>query len=160
VSSGFGSTNSQAGASFNTEIGVRNWMIWLGGGGQRTKDYDTPIGKVDNSKSRISNGNVGFGWFGNRGFASIDYKANDGRYGIPFANEFHGHHHEEGEEEPMEGEEEEELEAVDVAFRRHNARFTGGFRNSGSFLEGFKFSLNYTATGTTTKSNYFTMANR
>jgi iron complex outermembrane receptor protein len=146
MSSGFGSTNNQAGGSFNTEIGVRNWMLWVGGGGQRTADYDTPAGIVENSKSRISNGNAGFGWFGNRGFASIDYKGNDGRYGIPFANEFHGHHHEEGEVpgEEVPGEEEaEELEAVDLAFRRHNVRFTGGFRNLGSFFDGFKLSLNY-----------------
>ena len=111
------------------------------GGGQRTADYRTPIGVVDNSKSRISNGNAGFGWFSNRGFASIDYKANDGRYGIPFASEIHGYHghEEEGEHE----EDEEELEGVDLAFRRHNVRFTGGLRNLGSWVDGFELSLNY-----------------
>ena len=138
ASSTFGSANAQAGGSFNTAIGAGNWMVWAGGGGQRTADYTTPIGVVDNSKSRISNGNAGFGWFSNRGFASIDYKANDGRYGIPFAGEFHGHH---GHEE--EGEHEEELEGVDLAFRRHNVRFTGGLRNLGSWVDGFELSLNY-----------------
>ena len=132
ASSAFGSANGQAGGSFNTEIGTGNWMFWVGGGGQRTADYESPLGTIDNSKSRISNGNAGFGWFGDRIFASIDYKANDGRYGIPFAGAFHG---------PHDGE--EELEAVDLAFRRHNARFTGGFRNPGSWLEEFELSLNY-----------------
>ena len=141
ASSTFGSANAQAGGSFNTAIGAGNWMVWAGGGGQRTADYTTPIGVIDNSKSRISNGNAGFGWFSNRGFASIDYKANDGRYGIPFASEFHGHHghEEEGEHE----EDEEELEGVDLAFRRHNVRFTGGLRNLGSWVDGFELSLNY-----------------
>ena len=141
ASSTFGSANAQGGGSFNTAIGAGNWMVWAGGGGQRTADYTTPIGVVDNSKSRISNGNAGFGWFSNRGFASIDYKANDGRYGIPFASEFHGHHghEEEGEHE----EDEEELEGVDLAFRRHNVRFTGGLRNLGSWVDGFELSLNY-----------------
>jgi iron complex outermembrane receptor protein len=139
VSSSFGSANAQAGGSYNTEIGTGNWMFWVGGGGQRSGDYMTPAGTIDNSKSRISNGNAGFGWFGERAFASLDYKANDGRYGIPFANQFHGHHDEEGEEE----EEEEELDAVDIAFRRHNVRLTGGFQNAGGWIEGFELSLNY-----------------
>ena len=140
VSSAFGSANAQAGASFNTTIGAGNWMVWAGGGGQRTGDYRTPLGLVDNSKSRISNGNVGLGWFSDRVFASIDYKANDGRYGIPFAGEFHGHHE---EEEEHEEEHEEELAGVDLAFRRHNIRFTGGLRNLGSWIDSFELSVNY-----------------
>ena len=75
-------------------------------------------------------------------------KANDGRYGIPFANEFHGHHEEDEEgEHHEEGEDEhdaaEELARVDLAFRRHNVRFTGGVRNLGSWMDGFELSLNY-----------------
>jgi iron complex outermembrane receptor protein len=140
VSSSFGSGNSQAGGSFNTEIGIGNWMFWAGGGGQRTSDYRSPAGDIGNSASRVSNGSLGFGWFGERGFASIDYKGNDGRYGIPFAGEFHGHHEDEEGDDP---EHEEELEAVDIAFRRHGVRFTGGFRSPGAWLEGFELSLNY-----------------
>jgi iron complex outermembrane receptor protein len=152
VSSAFGSANGQAGASFNFQYGSGPWMVWLGGGGQRTGDYDTPIGTVENSKSRILNGSAGFGWFGSKAFASFDYKGNEGRYGIPFANVLHAHGHEHEEEEHAEGEEhvegeeehaEEELEAVDVAFRRHNGRFTGGFRNLGTGIDGFELSLNY-----------------
>ena len=146
VSSAFGSNNGQAGASTNIQYGRGPWMIWLGGGGQRTGDYDTPIGEIPNSKSRITNGSAGLGWFGSRAFFSLDYKGNEGRYGIPFANELHGHGHAEGEEELVEGEEEEEeeeLEAVNLAFRRHNARFYGGFRNLGGVIDGFALNLNY-----------------
>jgi iron complex outermembrane receptor protein len=134
VSTALGSANAQAGGSFNVEVGTGGWMLWAGGGGQRTADYESPIGTIDNSKSRISNGNVGLGWFSERGFASIDYKANDGRYGIPFAGEFHADPEEEGEEE---------LDEVDLAFRRHNVRLNTGLRNLGSWLDGFELSLNY-----------------
>ncbi len=141
ISSVAGSANEHFGGSFNVEHGIENWLFWIGGGGQRTDDYSTPEGDVENSASRISNANGGFGWFGEKGFASIDYRFNDGRYGIPFAEEFHGH--EEGEEEEGEEEEEEELENVDIAFRRHNVRFSSGIRNLGTAIDSFNFTLNY-----------------
>ena len=145
ISSAFGLANAQAGGSFNAEYGTDRWMLWAGGGGQRTGDYTAPDGPVSNSKSRISNGSMGFGWFGVRAFASVDYKANDGRYGIPFATAFHGEHDagEEGEEEHEDHEEEEDLENVEIAMRLHNVRFSGGLRELGSTIEGFELSLNY-----------------
>ena len=152
VSTVVGSTNGHLGGSFTAEHGVRDWIFWIGGGGQRTNDYDTPVGKVENSQSRISNGNTGLGFFGERAFASLEYLFNEGRYGIPFAAEFHAHGHEEedhGEDEDdADGhEDEEELDAVSVAFRRHNIRFTGGLRNLGSWIEAFKLSLNHSSWG-------------
>ena len=112
ISSSLGSNNGQAGTSANIQYGSGSWMIWLGGGGQRIGDYTTPLGEVPNSRSRITNGSAGFGWFGDRAFFSVDYKVNEGRYGIPFADELHGDHgHGHGEEEEHhEGEEEEEGE--------------------------------------------------
>jgi iron complex outermembrane receptor protein len=135
ISSAFGTANAQAGGSFNAEYGLGPWMIWAGGGGQRTGDYRTPGGVVANSKNRISNGSMGFGWFGPRAFASLDYQANDGRYGIPFATSFHS------AEEGVEGE--DQPDNVDIAFRRHNFRFTGGVGSLGPVVEAFEFSLNY-----------------
>ena len=137
ISSVFGTANAQVGGSFNAEYGTGQWMFWTGGGGQRAGDYAAPDGPVSNSKSRISNGSMGFGWFGAHAFASVDYKANDGRNGIPFATAFHGEH-EEGEEEG-----EEDLENVEIAMRRHNIRFSGGLRELGSTIEEFELSLNY-----------------
>ena len=113
VSSAFGSANAQAGGSINAEYGAGSWMVWVGAGGQRTRDYITPDGPVINSKSRISNGSIGFGWFGSSAYASVDYKANEGRSGIPFATEFHGHHEEEGEDHDEEGEDDDEGEDHD-----------------------------------------------
>ena len=152
VSSAFGSANAQAGGSFSAEYGAGSWMVWVGAGGQRTRDYDTPDGRVINSKSRISNGSIGVGWFGSNAFVSVDYRANEGRSGIPFASEFHAHHeeeehHDEDEEEHHDEDEghehEEELENVDIMMRHHNGRFTLGLRDLGSAIEEFELSFNY-----------------
>ncbi|HSR69926.1 MAG TPA: TonB-dependent receptor [Acidobacteriota bacterium] len=143
VSTVAGSADRHLGGSLTAEHGVGQWLFWVGGGGQRTRDYETPQGEITNSASRISNARAGLGYYGEKAFASFGYTYNDGRYGIPFAQEFHGHE-EEGEGD---GGEEEDLEAVDVAFRRHNLRFAGGFRSLGSWINSFKLSLNYTDWG-------------
>ena len=168
VSTVVGSANAQGGGSFNAEYGAGQWMVWAGGGGQRTGDYYSPEGRVAHSASRISNGSMGFGWFGARGFASVDYKANDGRTGIPFAADFHhghdqdeddhgdeedhdededDHGDEEDHDEDDHGDEEDhhepDVENVDIAFRRHNVRFSGGLRELGAVVESFELSLNY-----------------
>ena len=149
ISTVVGSANGHLGGSFTAEHGVKDWSFWMGGGGQRTSDYSTPLGTIENSKSRISNGNAGLGFFGEKAFTSLEYLFNEGRHGIPFAAEFHAHGHGEEEhgehEEEEHGEHEEELDAVSVAFRRHNVRFTGGLRDLGSWIESFKLSLNYSS---------------
>ena len=132
ISSSAGSANEQAGGSFTTEYGAGGWLLWLGGGGQRTDDYETPIGVIHNSMSRISNGSVGLGWFGEKAFASVGYQGNDGRYGIPFAHTFEGG-----------GETGKAVDAVKVAFRQHGIRLTTGLRNLGSIVDSFELSLNY-----------------
>lgn len=129
-----GTTNDQGGASGGFEYGKGNWLLWGNGGGQRTGDYDTPIGAIENSKTRISDGLGGFGYFNSKAFFSLGYGVNDGRYGIPFAGEF-----EAGEE----GEEEEESHQIDLRFRRHNVPVTFGFRGLDSFVDGLRVSLNY-----------------
>ncbi len=134
VSSSVGTANGQAGSSFNMEYGVGNWAVWTGGGGQRTRDYDTPIGVVKDSRSRITNGSAGFGWFGDRAFASVGYRGTEGRNGIPFVTSF------EGEEEVDGG---EELDAVNIALRQHTINFTTGVRDLGAVLEEFRLSVNY-----------------
>ena len=133
ITSSAGTNNSQAGASVNLVYGTGNWLFSAGGGGQRTGDYKSPLGKVDNSKARISNGTGGLGWYGGKGFASLGYTFNDGRYGIPFA---------EGEEEG--GLEEEQQKAVDSDFRRQNVRFSGGFHGIQSFIDAFRLTGSFT----------------
>ena len=146
VSTVTGSANQHLGASVTAEHGTGKVLFWVGGGGQRTNDYDTPEGEVENSKSRISNAQAGFGFFGDKTFAGFGYNYNDGRYGIPVVVGFHGHEDEDHTEDAgmKKG---EDPEAIEVEFRRHNVRFSGGVRNLNPWIEAFKLSLNYTDWG-------------
>jgi iron complex outermembrane receptor protein len=157
ISSSVGSNNGLAGGSGAVEWGTGNWMFWGGGGGQRTGDYSSPEGKVNNSKAWISNASGGVGWFGDKGYWSFGYNYRRGRYGIPGAEELHSHGHEhEGEheaEEPghedhedegHEHDEEEDLEGVDVAWNYHNARVTGGFQHLEGAIENVRLGFNFT----------------
>ena len=124
------------------EYGQGKWIFWAGGGGQRTGDYETPQGPVENSKTRINNGSAGFGRYGNKVFVSLGYTFNDGRYGVPFA---HGHEEdEEDHEHSAEEQGEDEFGSVDIDLQRHSVQFGGGIRHLGSFIEDFRLSLNFT----------------
>ena len=149
VSSSGGSNNDLAGGSATAEWGTGNWMFWGGGGGQRAGDYSSPEGAVENSQAWIANASAGLGWFSDKGYLSFGYNFRRGRYGIPGANEVHSHEHDEGEEHEHEGEEEdgadheEELEAIDVAWKYHNARVTGGFQNLKGTIENIRLGFNF-----------------
>lgn len=123
-----GSANAYAGASGAAHIGIRNWLLWVSGGGLRTGDYETPLGIVENSRTRVRHAGTGFGWTGGRAFFTIGYNASDSRYGIPFAAEVGG---------------EEEGEPVSLQLRSHNLRFNGGARDLGSVLQSVRLTLNY-----------------
>lgn len=121
-----GSTNSdQAGGSAGIEYGTKKWLVWANGGGQRSGDYDTPIGKVRNSFSREGNVSSGFGYYPTKGFFSVNYTFDKRRYGIPF--------------DPDEA----DPEVVFLNPRRHSVEFKGGFRDRQSFLTAGTFSVQY-----------------
>jgi iron complex outermembrane receptor protein len=132
-----GTTNKQAGVSGGIEYGTGRWMFWGSGSGQRTGDYETPLGRVPNSKTRSAYGLGGFGWYGEKGFFSGRYSHDNRRYGVPFAGAFEGH----GEE--GEGGQEGEGAQIDLAMRRHNLQFNGGFRNLNSFFDSLSLTLDY-----------------
>ena len=87
-----GSANAQAGSNFGLQHARGGVRYWAGGGTRRTDDYATPEGTVENSATESSSVRAGVGWSGDRLFASAGVTANGGRYGVPFAGEFHGHH--------------------------------------------------------------------
>lgn len=121
-----GSTNSrQAGGSGGVEWGTDRWLVWLNGGGQRSADYDTPIGTVPNSFSREGNVAGGFGYYRDAGFFSFNYNVNKRRYGIPF-----------NPDEP-------DPEILELNPRRHAIEARGGFRENRSFVQAGTFSLQY-----------------
>jgi iron complex outermembrane receptor protein len=121
----FGSNGSQAGGSAGVEYGTQKWMFWANGGGQRSGDYNTPIGRVNNSFSRESNVSAGFGRYTSKGFFRFNYTFDKRRYGIPFdANEV-------------------DPEIVFLNPRRHSFEVKGGFQGNHSFIEGGTFTAQY-----------------
>ena len=147
---GIGSTNGpQGGGSGGIEYGTNRFLTWANVGGQSSGDYDTPIGKVENSFSREASASAGFGYYPKKGFFSVNYNFNKRRYGIPF--------------DPND----DEAEILELNPRRHSIEFRGGFRENKSFISAGTFSLNYNnyehteiesrtgETGTSFKNNSF-----
>jgi len=123
---GIGSTNGdQGGGSGGIEFGTNRWLTWANLGGQRSGDYDTPIGRVDNSFSREASAAAGFGYYLDKGFFSFNYNFNKRRYGIPF--------------DPAES----DPEIVELNPRRNSVEFRGGFRELKSFITAGTFSAQY-----------------
>jgi iron complex outermembrane receptor protein len=123
---GLGATNSwQGGGSAGFEYGTEKWLVWANGGGQKSNDYDTPIGRVPNSYARDGNFTAGAGYYPGRGFFSFNYQFDKKRYGIPF--------------DPRE----EDPEIVYLDPRRHGFNFKGGFRDLDAVVEGGSFSVQY-----------------
>ena len=132
VSATGGTANAQGGGAGNFRYGVNDWQLWGGYGGMRTGDYNTPIGEIHNSHTKLNNARFGVGRFTNKTSWSFGYALQDGRYGVPSEEEAdepgHGHGHE-GD--------------VDLTFRRHQTRFTGSVRDF-SVFDQFTLKLNYT----------------
>jgi iron complex outermembrane receptor protein len=125
-----GTTNAQGGLSGGVEYGTGKWMLWGNGSGQRTGDYDTPVGRIENSGSRVGSGLGGFGRYGEKSFFSFTYGYDQRRYGVPFASFIESGGEEEGSN-------------IDIAMRRHDFRFNGGFRKVGTFVDAFRLTLDY-----------------
>lgn len=123
---GVGSTNGgQAGGSGGVEYGTDKWLFWGNGGGQRSGNYNTPIGEVPNSFSREVSFTAGTGYYPTKGFLSFNYSFDKRRYGIPF--------------DPAEP----DPEVVFLNPKRNSVQFRGGFRDTGSFIEAGTFSAQY-----------------
>jgi iron complex outermembrane receptor protein len=139
-----GSANGQAGLSGNVQHGRGPWMVWGTAGSRRTGDYETPLGAVDNSATRLGHGGGGVSWAAGRGFWSVGGQVERSRFGIPFAGEFHAHEEEEEEEEQHEEGEAHVLE-VDIESDRRVLRADAGLRNfDATWLDGVKVTFNYT----------------
>jgi len=137
-----GTNNNDAGAGASIEYGVKNWLFWAGGRRQVASDYHSAEGRVDNSKTRLSSGHTGFGWFGEKPYFTLGYAFNTGRFGVPYAGEFH-HHEEPHNEFPDPENEDLERVLVDETFTWQNVQFGAGVRGIGSFVEKFRYSSSY-----------------
>jgi iron complex outermembrane receptor protein len=132
-----GTTNNQFGGSGGIEFGTERWLFWANGGGQRTQDYKTPIGTIENSFSRYGNASGGFGYFGDKGFLSFSYTADRRNYGVPTEPD-HDHDSELEDNDDGHGH-----EMVRLNPRRDGFQFRGGFRDLAAPISGGNFTLQY-----------------
>ena len=136
VSTDAGSANRQAGANVSVQHVQGSVRFWGAGSMRRTGDYDTPEGTIANSATELANARAGVGYDDDRFFASGGFAFEEGRYGVPFADEFHGHHDDEGEDHDEEGIE------IDLSSRRRAGRFDVGLRNlTNPIIAGLRVSL-------------------
>ncbi len=147
LSTDFGSANAQAGVNVNLQHAEGSLRAWAGGSTRRSGDYDTPEGTIANSATELSNARAGVGYDDGTFFASGGFTFEQGRYGVPFADEFHGAHDEHdvghGDEHGDEHEGEEEGIEIDLASRRQVGRFDLGLRNlSNRLIEGLRVTMN------------------
>ena len=130
-----GSANAEAGTTASAQYSQNNLLVWGGGSTRRTDDYATPAGDVENSATELTNARAGLGWFGDRFFASSGFTLEDGRYGVPFADQFHAAH-------GVQGADAGETE-IAIASRRRVGRFDMGLRNlANTVIEGVRVALN------------------
>ena len=142
-SADLGSANAQAGANAALQHARNGVYYWAGGGTRRTEDYSTPEGVVENSATESANARAGVGWSRDRLFASAGVTFNDGRYGVPFAGEFHGHHEEPGGHDDDHLDDHHEETAIALDWQRSAMRFDVGLQNlSNPVVEGLQVSLN------------------
>ena len=74
----------EAGGAGNVQLGNGKFAASIGGGGRRSDDYSTPLGKVINSHSRSAFTNVGGAWTGDQAHVGASYGYDDTKYpGIP-----------------------------------------------------------------------------
>ena len=148
LSADLGSTNAQAGANAGLQHARNGMRYWAGGSTRRTGDYATPLGTVENSATESANARAGVGWSGDRLFASAGVTLNDGRYGVPFAGEFHGHHEvdagghgdDHGDDH---GVDEGGAAAIALDWQRRALRFDVGLQGlANRVVEGVRLSLN------------------
>jgi iron complex outermembrane recepter protein len=119
------SNNNQGGGSGGIQFGTERWLFWGNAGGQRTGNYKTPLGEIQNSFSRNFGASAGVGYYRPKGFFSVGYNFSKLRYGIPFDPD------------------EVDPEIVFLNPVRHSFKVNGGFRESGSFLQAGNFSVQY-----------------
>lgn len=118
-----GTSNAQGGGSGSFEYGKKDWMFYGSGGGMRTSDYSSPLGKVLNSATEMTDYKVGVGRYGEKLSFNTNFQNFETTYGIPAASK--------------------DAEMPILSMHRNSARLNGAVKQLGSFAEQFQFDLNY-----------------
>src|SRR5687767_13506615 len=78
-----GTAAQEAGGAGHVQLGNGRFAVNIGGGGRRSGDFETPLGKVENSHSRSGFTNVGAAWTGEKAHVGASYGYDETKYGIP-----------------------------------------------------------------------------
>ena len=123
---GVGSSNNYTGGgSGGIEFGSDKWLFWGNGGGLRSGEYSTPLGRVRNSYARETNGAGGIGYYAGKGFVNANYTFDSRFYGIPY---------DKAELKP---------EIIHLDMHRQSVQVKGGFHELESFFKGTQFKVQY-----------------
>ena len=83
----FGSNGAVGGGAGDIHVGNGTFALHFGGAGNRSGNYSTPEGEVDNSQSRSAMGQIGGAWTGEKSYVGASYGYDDSEYGIPVVEE-------------------------------------------------------------------------
>jgi iron complex outermembrane receptor protein len=83
----FGSNGGVAGGAGDIHVGNGKFALHFGGAGNRSGNYSTPEGEVENSDSRTALGQIGGSWTGEKSYVGASYGYDESEYGIPVVEE-------------------------------------------------------------------------
>ncbi len=130
-----GSASRLGAGAIGFEYRLKNWLAWGNSSNQKTGDYKTARATVENSSSRLTDGNIGVGWYGKERYGAASYEYDDGVYGIPLGN---------SPPDEITGET-FKLAPVRLDFFRRNIHLSGAARQLVPFFDGVRASLNYSS---------------
>jgi iron complex outermembrane recepter protein len=82
-----GTAASEAVGGGDVRWGNNQFAVHASGSGNRTGNFGTPEGEVDNSQSRSGFASLGMAWTGDRGYFGGSYQYDNTKYGIPVVEE-------------------------------------------------------------------------
>jgi iron complex outermembrane receptor protein len=116
-----GSAAREVATAGDVHVGNGTVALHVGGGGRRSGDVTTPLGRVVNSQARNGFGTVGLAWTGERGYVGGSYGYDDTRYGIPVV----------------------EGGRIELTPRRHSLTLRGGAQDLDGAFDTFRVTLGH-----------------
>lgn len=139
---GLGNTvNRQGGISGKLEYGFNKYLVSVSGSGIREGNYQSPLGRVPNSKSRSFDWAGTGGYYADKGFLVGNFIYAKRRYGVPYGGFIEANGFPAGTFNFLLDPGDEE---IDLDMRRYNGRVRGGFRDRDSFITAGNFAFSYT----------------
>jgi len=83
VTVNFGTNGRAKGLAGDMHVGNGQYVVHVGGAGNRSDNYHTPEGEVENSQARTALAQVGVSRIGEKQYAGVSYGYDDSKYGIP-----------------------------------------------------------------------------